>query len=532
MLRKAFIEFSVLSLFLSLLLTIGINFDLVKAVNHSYSGTYVGGIIWENTTWTLENSPYIIMKTVQIPENVTLIIEPGVTVIASPSLPEREFLFVFAGKIYAHGASDSKITFDGGGKNGFFGHVSYDRPTALLSLKHCIIKNGSFLIWPESGGYGCYLELKYSEIVGITRGSDIPIWHSNQDIFIEQNIFVDSAGFRFASSVSSVYIKNNLFIGCRPGVYGALIVNWYCGSGGATIVKYNSFIGAKNVLSLPEGYFNAAIIATENYWGTTDTGVIDSMIYDKKDNIKCSSFIEYLPILTEPHPNTPTLPLIVKFTYLPTTVYEFGKVTFDASASFGLYSSIVNYTWDFGDGNITTTSSPKVEYCYATPGNYDVTLIVTDEFGFRNSTTMSITVLEDNVSPVTMDYYGGGWCNKDFTVTLTATDHESGIADTYYRINNGPIKAVSIHGHPRITTEGANNTLEYWGVDNAGNEEAHKILTGIKLDKTAPSSSISFDGVLGENGWFVSDVTVRLTASDGLSGVDSIIYSFNNVEWK
>ena len=42
----------------------------------SSDSTLVGGIIWENTTWTLENSPYEINETVQM----GLTIEPGVIV--------------------------------------------------------------------------------------------------------------------------------------------------------------------------------------------------------------------------------------------------------------------------------------------------------------------------------------------------------------------------------------------------------------------------------------------------------------------
>jgi len=57
------------------------NFLALKVHAYNSSGTYVSGIIWENTTWTLENSPYIITDTVQIPENVTLTIESGVKVI-------------------------------------------------------------------------------------------------------------------------------------------------------------------------------------------------------------------------------------------------------------------------------------------------------------------------------------------------------------------------------------------------------------------------------------------------------------------
>ena len=86
MLKKTLIGVLIVAL-LSTILIAGINFNMTKAMDYSSSGTPVGGIIWENTTWTLENSPYIITDVVQIPENVTLEIEPGVIVNSSTPKP-------------------------------------------------------------------------------------------------------------------------------------------------------------------------------------------------------------------------------------------------------------------------------------------------------------------------------------------------------------------------------------------------------------------------------------------------------------
>lgn len=94
----------------------------------------------------------------------------------------------------------------------------------------------------------------------------------------------------------------------------------------------------------------------------------------------------------------------------------------------------------------------------------------------------------DTDPPATTHNYDGAWHKTDFSIILTATDDVSGVNQTYYRINNGSIRAVSMNGHPFISTEGSNNTLEYWSVDNAGNPESpHKVLTGIKLDKSPPT---------------------------------------------
>ena len=137
------------------------------------------------------------------------------------------------------------------------------------------------------------------------------------------------------------------------------------------------------------------------------------------------------------------------------------------------------------------------------------------------------TRIPDDIPPITSHDYGGEWHNADYMITLTATDYESGVAETYYRINNGPIKAVSADGQPLITTEGANNTLEYWSVDYAGNEELpHKILTGIKLDKTLPSIGTPSrvpEGDVEPN----QKVTVLANVTDFLSGIKNVTLSYN-----
>jgi len=163
-------------------------------------------------------------------------------------------------------------------------------------------------------------------------------------------------------------------------------------------------------------------------------------------------------------------------------------VTFNATSSHDRDGHVASYKWNFGDGNITTTTDPIITHIYTAIGTYQVNLTVTDNDGLSHSTIKSATVMVDSTPPTTLDDYDGLWHTTDFTITLTATDNVSGVAETCYKINDGPSKTVSADGHPLITTEGANNTLEYWSVDKAGNEELpHKILTGIKLDKTYPT---------------------------------------------
>ena len=138
--------------------------------------------------------------------------------------------------------------------------------------------------------------------------------------------------------------------------------------------------------------------------------------------------------------------------------------------------------------------------------------------------------LLDTSPPTTIHDYDGTWHTVDFTIKLTFNDDRSGIAETYYKINDGPIQNVSAHGQPLITAEGADNKLEYWSVDNAGNEELpHKILTGIKLDKTTPiigTPSQSPSGTVDQ--W--QEVKVSMSITDAFSGVKNatLLYTINN----
>jgi parallel beta-helix repeat protein len=135
---------------------------------------------------------------------------------------------------------------------------------------------------------------------------------------------------------------------------------------------------------------------------------------------------------------------------------------------------------------------------------------------------------QDVIQPITFDDYDGLWHTADFTITLTAYDVWSGIKETYYRINGGDVQNLSTHGHPLITTESENNTLEYWSVDKAGIEELpHNFLTGIKLDKTPPSGYV----VINEGNEYTTSpsVSLTLTANDKTSGIHQVRFSNDGV---
>jgi len=93
----------------------------------------------------------------------------------------------------------------------------------------------------------------------------------------------------------------------------------------------------------------------------------------------------------------------------------------------------------------------------------------------------------DNAPPKTKHDYDELWHTTDFHINLSADDvGGAGVHDVEYRLNNGQSKSTKWDGQPEITEEGT-NILEYWSADRLGNEEAHKVLSSVNLDKTAPT---------------------------------------------
>ena len=114
-------------------------------------------------------------------------------------------------------------------------------------------------------------------------------------------------------------------------------------------------------------------------------------------------------------------PPISNFTYSPASPMPGDVITFDASASYDPDGYIILYTWDFGDGNNTFTTSPTVTHSYPIDADYTVELVVTDNSGANGASSAIVqvstvvffrTVFEGSLIPmsnvqVTLYYFDG-----------------------------------------------------------------------------------------------------------------------------
>ncbi|BAI60403.1 hypothetical protein MCP_0331 [Methanocella paludicola SANAE] len=154
--------------------------------------------------------------------------------------------------------------------------------------------------------------------------------------------------------------------------------------------------------------------------------------------------------------------------------------------------------------------------------------------------TLPLALAADTTPPVTNASLVGtynstsGWYYGDSgpTVSLSATDDNSGVAHTYYRLDsNAEVTYTS-----SFTIADGSHTLAFRSVDNAGNTEtlsaSHNYLT-LNVDIIKPTLNITINGKWNATaGCYSGNTSVNLTASDKGSGVSSIQYSFDNSNWK
>ena len=137
--------------------------------------------------------------------------------------------------------------------------------------------------------------------------------------------------------------------------------------------------------------------------GVTASGVTVSHVFASEgtfvikltvvDNDGASDQIEKSIVITKPN----VLPIAV-FNFVPQTGKAPLKVSLDASASGDSDGAIVNYAWSISNG--ASLMGPQVEYTFNIKGEYQITLQVTDDRGGVTSFAQTITILPENIAPV------------------------------------------------------------------------------------------------------------------------------------
>jgi len=349
--------------------------------------TDVGGIINTDTTWSLANSPYTITSTIELDEGTTLTIEPGVVIDGSGVFEDIKVW----GSLIAVGSEQSKIVFN----NVKIVGVEVAGATSVAEIQYATfnITDASEQSGLPRGRFASFIlrdsTAQNSSCCGYGWGMSYP----TGDCYIERNVFNNTMGMGLNTTGPKIYIKNNVFYQQRGDAI-AVDLNHTVSN---IVLEHNSFLDTDRiVLRLNQGR-DANLDASNNFWNTSDTNVIDSMIWDRNDTLDCQEYINYDPILSEPHQDTPSL----NTNQLPIANAGSDKVdnipvTLDASGSIDPDGSIVGYSWALQHGtnpafNRTASGiNPTIDDLES--GFYDVILTVTDNDGAIDTDNMLLGV--------------------------------------------------------------------------------------------------------------------------------------------
>ncbi|MEV4534124.1 family 16 glycoside hydrolase [Asanoa sp. NPDC049518] len=176
-------------------------------------------------------------------------------------------------------------------------------------------------------------------------------------------------------------------------------------------------------------------------------------------------------------------------------------------------------------------------------GVHTVSARATDEAGNTSTpTTVQFTVAEgpagDNTPPTVTASVAGdqneqGAYVGSATVTVTATDAESGVDTVEYAVDGG---AWTAYTAPVTVTATGSHTLTFRATDEAGNTSTpgnvqFAVADAPNPDQTAPTANATVAGNRDSTGAYVGAATVTVTASDADSGVATVEYSLDGAPY-
>jgi parallel beta-helix repeat protein len=436
--------------FLSLLIFSSVNF--LYRIVPAAKATYVEGLIWRDTAWTLVDSPFELSNNVTVAPGVTLTIEPGVEVRFGP-----DFSLVVMGRIVANGTSDKMIRFTSNkltpAKGDWYAILFYGIQQS--SMTNCVVEYGTSGMTIESGALilqdslvrfnsengttvddgsviitNCAVANNGMNGISITGGSQVLIQNnaitSNGNglllagntagtINIENNYIAlnTQAGIELASTAytNTAIINNNVSSNNK----GFLI-----SSDTRTVITHNYV--SNNTVGIyyqrgndHEAHFNdiydnelamdvlgnATVDATYNYWGHRTGPRHDSLNpYGKGNPVGGDGvnldFIFFLSLPSD-HENAPPVPVLWTDKIL---VAPNQQVTFIATDSYD-DGRVDQYYVDFGDQtNNGWNTVTLFNHSYALAGTYVAGLWLIDDFNTQSEAIGTATVTVQNLVPL------------------------------------------------------------------------------------------------------------------------------------
>jgi len=198
------------------------------------------------------------------------------------------------------------------------------------------------------------------------------------------------------------------------------------------------------------GFVGTGILATIHFTPQA-TGLLRLHI---SNTILLDSSLSQIPIITEDGVvriqslPPPDLPPVARFTFSPASPLVAQTVSFDGSSSFDPDGFISQWMWSFGDGLIIS-GGPQAFHSYNNPGNYTVTLTVTDNAFLTASLSMTVSVHQKSLHDVAVVFVNvyprvvvsSGFVSIVVGIANNGLSNETVSVTAYY--DSHPIQTVS-----------------------------------------------------------------------------------------
>ncbi|MEM0121541.1 MAG: PKD domain-containing protein [Thermoprotei archaeon] len=225
----------------------------------------------------------------------------------------------------------------------------------------------------------------------------------------------------------------------------------------------------------------------------------------------------------------PPQPPFAVFTFTPTYPEVNEVVTFDASGSYDPDGYIVSYSWNFGDGNITTTSNPIITHKYAAFGDYIVTLTVTDNSGLTDQETAAIHVSQHPVAVFTFSP-PDPLVHEVVTFDASESSPDGGVIVSYtWDFGDGNITVTDNPVITHVYSEAGDYVVTLNVTDSEGRWDTETKTITVVLRRyylTVKTDPAGVTTIPGEN-WYNEGTEVTLTAPDTVPVSTGVRYKFN-----
>mgnify|MGYP005840088761 FL=1 len=220
-----------------------------------------------------------------------------------------------------------------------------------------------------------------------------------------------------------------------------------------------------------------------------------------------------------------------------------GPVTMTLRAHDNL-SGIASFKYRDNGGSWVVLPVTAPDFVLSAQGRHIVEYTATDVAGNTQSVAASRTIYIDSLppaAPIRLGASPAAWTrNNSFGVFWTNPTDYAGIKAAHYKIGSAPtspedgqrIEGIDIARIDGLSVPAEGETLIYvWLEDAACNADYTTAQSAVlKYDPTAPTTNLIVDGTPGNNGYYVSPITVRFEAADASSGVAQTYYRINDAQ--